>query len=287
MRQVGTLATQSEAQRFADYLVTLGIPSRVDGAPDNFSVWVIEENDVARAKQTLAEFQSNPSDPRYVAAQATAQQLRQDQAARQRQAQRRIVDLSQRWNAPLRRQIPVTVALIGVSIAATLLSGFGDPGQIMYWMSFSISGMQLEELRHGQLWRLWTPMFLHGSPMHLALDMYMFYQFGGLIEIRKGPWVLAGLVLATQVGADIGQVFVGQPNFIGFSGAVFGLFGYIWMKSRFDPAAGFYMSPSTVAFLLAWLVLGPIVIPNIANAAHIGGMAAGMVFGLPLARLRQ
>ena len=76
MRQVGTLATQQDAERFADYLVTLGVPSRVDAAPDGFSVWAIEENDVARAKQTLGEFQANPTDPRYAAAHATAEELR-------------------------------------------------------------------------------------------------------------------------------------------------------------------------------------------------------------------
>ena len=94
MRQVGTLATQQDAERFADYLVTLGVPSRVDPAPNGFSVWVIEENDVARAKQTLSEFQANPADPRYAAAHATAEELRQRQAAERRKAQRRIVDLS-------------------------------------------------------------------------------------------------------------------------------------------------------------------------------------------------
>ena len=113
MRQVGTLATQQDAERFADYLVTLGIPSRVDPAPNGFGVWVIEENDVARAKQTLSEFQANPTDPRYAAAHATAEELRQRQAAERRKAQRKIVDLSQRWNGPLRRRIPLTMLLIG------------------------------------------------------------------------------------------------------------------------------------------------------------------------------
>ena len=81
MRQVGTLATQQDAERLADYLMTLGVSSRVDPAPTGFSLWVIEENDVDRAKQTLGEFQANPTDPRYTAAHGTAEALRQRQAA--------------------------------------------------------------------------------------------------------------------------------------------------------------------------------------------------------------
>ncbi len=70
MRQVGTLASQRDAERFADYLVAAGMPSRVDSSAESCSVWVIEENDVERAKQALAEFQANPADPRYAAAQS-------------------------------------------------------------------------------------------------------------------------------------------------------------------------------------------------------------------------
>src|ERR1700733_12827126 len=133
MRQVGTLPTERDAARFADYLVTLGVPARVDGSPGAFGIWVIEENDVQRARQTLAEFEANPDDPRYAAAHSAAQQLRQEQAARQRKAQRNIVDMSQRWNAPLRRRIPVTIALIVISILLTLLSGFSEPGELLAW----------------------------------------------------------------------------------------------------------------------------------------------------------
>src|SRR5580698_184933 len=120
MRQVGTLASQQDAERFVDYLLTQGVPARADSSPAGFDVWVVEENDVARAKQSLAEFQANPVDPRYAAAQSLARHLRGEQAAEQRKAQRRIVDMSTRWGRPLSGRIPVTVALIVASVAVTL-----------------------------------------------------------------------------------------------------------------------------------------------------------------------
>ena len=200
MRQVGTLATQQDAERFADYLVTLGVPSRVDPAPNGFSVWAIEENDVARAKQTLSEFQANPADPRYAAAHATAEELRQRQAAERRKAQRKIVDLSQRWNGPLRRQIPLTMMLIGSVGRRDAAQRFQPQTGSLRWLMLSNSGMNLSELWHGQLWRLWTPMLLHANSLHLFFNMYWLYVLGSAIEIRKGTRVLAGLVLGDPIG---------------------------------------------------------------------------------------
>ncbi len=286
MREVGTLATRQDAERFADYLVTLGVPSRVDAAPKGFSVWAIEENDVARAKQTLSEFQANPADPRYVAAHATAEELRQRQAAQRRKAQRKIVDLSQRWNGPLRRQIPLTILLIGVSVALTLLSDFSQNRAVTRWLMLSNSGMNLRELWHGQLWRLWTPMLLHGSPLHLFFNMYWIYVLGSAIEIRMGTRALAGLILATQLAATFGQVMVEQPNFVGISGAVYGLLGYVWMKSRYDPAAGLFLDSTTIILMIAWLFLASRISSEpVANTAHFAGLAAGIALGYPWRRL--
>jgi GlpG protein len=286
MRQVGILATQQDAERFADYLVTLGVPSRVDPAPNGFSVWVIEENDVDRAKQTLGEFQANPTDPRYTAAHGTAEELRQRQAAERRKAQRKIIDLSQRWNGPLRRQIPLTMSLIGLSVAATLLSDFSaHRNEVSRWLILSKTGMALTELWHGQVWRLWTPMFLHAGPLHLLFNMYWLYIFGSAIEIRMGMRVLAALVLATQLASDLGQLFINQPDFVGFSGAVYGLFGYIWMKARYDPGAGLFLDSRTVLLMMVWLLLCTRFVESVANGAHIGGLIAGIALGYPFRRL--
>jgi GlpG protein len=64
------------------------------------------------------------------------------------------------------------------------------------------------------------------------------------------------------------------------SGVVYALFGYVWMKGRFEPHLQMGVMPQTVTIMLVWLVacmtglLGPI-----ANAAHVAGLAAGLVAG--------
>jgi GlpG protein len=72
------------------------------------------------------------------------------------------------------------------------------------------------------------------------------------------------------------------------SGVLYGLFGYAWMKSRFEPQLGVTLTPGTVVFLLGWFVLclTP-AIPNIANAAHAAGLVLGILVGAAPAAWRS
>lgn len=64
------------------------------------------------------------------------------------------------------------------------------------------------------------------------------------------------------------------------SGVVYALFGYVWMKGRYQPHLGMGVRQQTVLVMLGWLVLcmtgwvGPI-----GNAAHVMGLIVGMAFG--------
>jgi GlpG protein len=82
------------------------------------------------------------------------------------------------------------------------------------------------------------------------------------------------------VTSNVAQYMTGSLRFGGMSGVVYGLFGYIWMKSRYQPGSGFYMPPNTVILMLGWFVLcttgwiGPV-----ANAAHGVGLVVGAIAG--------
>ena len=170
-------------------------------------------------------------------------------------------------------------------MAVTLLSDFSKNREICRWLILSNTGMNLSELWHGEVWRLWTPMLLHAGMLHLLFNMYWLYVLGSAIEIRMGTRVLAGLVLATQLAATFGQLAINEPVFVGFSGAVYGLFGYIWMKARYDPGAGLFLDSRTVFLMMAWLFLCTRFVESVANGAHVGGLIAGIALGYPFRRL--
>ena len=89
-------------------------------------------------------------------------------------------------------------------------------------------------------------------------------------------WRLVGLVLVCAVISNLTQYLYKGASFGGMSGVVYGLFGYVWVKGRFQPHLGLGISPESSGIMIGWLFLcmtglvGPI-----ANAAHVAGLIVG------------
>src|SRR5690606_32056072 len=119
----------------------------------------------------------------------------------------------------------------------------------------------LEPIREGQIWRLISPIFVHFGLLHLIFNLYMLSQLGTAIERRRGTAEFGLLVLVTALVSNLAQfalpdVFsvpsarAGDGPFGGMSGVLYGLFGYAWMRSRYDPASGLWLHPQTVMLLM-------------------------------------
>jgi GlpG protein len=210
--------------------------------------------------------------------------------------------------APVKQQsIPVTIGIIVVSVIVSVISNFGDRrglgpggttplGQRTYSaLSFAdqrdylASGDAFASIKKGQVWRFVTPMFLHGDEFHLAFNMLWIFFLGSVIERLHGSLFLVLLTVGTHVAgmllqvllsnADFLPVFLqGSPLAIGASGAVYGLFGFLWVRPALDPSYPIHLVPMNVVLMLGWLVvcMTPL-IPNVANGAHLGGLLAGIL----------
>ena len=77
----------------------------------------------------------------------------------------------------------------------------------------------------------------------------------------------------------------GSPFSIGASGAVYGLFGYLWIRPTLSPSYPVRMMPANVAIMLGWLVFCIFFVDRIANGAHIGGLIAGVVIAVIVSRM--
>jgi GlpG protein len=138
----------------------------------------------------------------------------------------------------------------------------------------------LPEIRHGEVWRLVTPIFIHFTIAHILFNMLWLFDLGTMIERRQSTRVLSVLVLVIAVLSNFGQYLWQGPVFGGMSGVVYGLIGYIWLRGKFDPASGLFLHSSTVTMAVIWFVLCLVgVIPHVANAAHGVGFAVGIVWG--------
>ena len=323
MRRIGTLQDGSVARRFCDYLLSLDIDAAVDGGDvspgGEWDVWIRNEEDVQRAKSELLSFQQTPEAPKYQVEEELAK-IRERRVAEHKrktavhrnatgstsEARRPTLgrgSLSQ----PRQKNIPVTIAIIVISVIASLTSHFGNPRgtrdpskttleqQAYYGLSFvdrrdyEASGDAFASIKQGQWWRFVTPMFLHGDEFHLAFNMLWIFFLGSTIERLHGSFFLLALIMITQTAGMMLQVMLpdasfipeplrGSPFAIGASGAVYGLFGFLWIRPFLDPGYPIHLVPMNVVLMIGWLVvcMTPLV-PNVANGAHLGGLLSGML----------
>ncbi len=133
---------------------------------------------------------------------------------------------------------------------------------------------------NGEVWRFVTPIFLHGSLLHILFNMMWLRSMGSAIEMTRGTGRFVVLCLILAVTSNTGQLFWSGPFFLGMSGVVFGLIGYVWMKGKTQPRLGIGLDQQTVVMSILWLVLCMAgVFGNIANAAHLVGFFVGILIG--------
>jgi GlpG protein len=333
MRRIGTLADGSLARRFCDYLMTLSIDATSDADGDepaaSWNIWIREEQDVEKARGELAEFEKSPEDPRYQVGEDAAR-IRNDRIAQQQQRVKQHRETVRSMppdsggfgpmlSAPVKQQgIPITIAIIVISVIASFGSGFSHPrGPLIegketleQQIYFGLSCVDRREwvqkneddyasIREGQVWRFVTPMFLHGGPFHLLFNMLWIFYFGSVIERLHGSLFFLLLTMSAQFAGMMLQVSLpvtdalpealhGSPFAVGASGAVYGLFGYLWVRPAVDPSYPIRLQPTQIVLMLGWLVacMTPLV-PNVANGGHLGGLFAGMLAAMVTQLMRR
>jgi len=284
MRHIGNIAEQKQAEHFVHFLASQDIEATVRPAQDTgYSVWVFEEDRVDTARQQLEAFLARPDDPRFAVATGHSPQGPSRFRRRRMPADRsRVIDVRtaifrrQRWS-----MAPVTWCLIGVSVVVTLLANVPALAPVIAKLYFSgYLGTAFPEIRAGQIWRLVTPIFLHGGLLHLVFNMVWLYQLGAKNEEQESSHYFAVMVLVMAISCNTAQYLVSGPLFVGMSGVVYGLLGYLWMMTRFQAATGYLLSQQTVLFMLMWLGLCLVgLIPHVANTEHVVGLLIGVAWG--------
>jgi GlpG protein len=297
MRQIGTIKNRDQAGRLADYMLTAGIETHINADDDPCVIWVVEEDRFQTAREIFEQFVQNPDDEKYQDRAGRSKSIRQQKRARSEQTKRNMRHGRDVWKPGLSstaKRVPITFTLIAVSIAVALWTRMGDDRRAGDTLSFvtirhhvedptwdmTDPASALTDILSGQIWRLVTPIFLHLSAMHLIFNMMWLHQLGSQIESRKGRTKYILMVLALAVFSNLTQALVAKyPFFGGMSGVVYGMFGFVWMKARFDPGDQFYMSNNTVVLMMVWFGLCFLPIFPVANGGHAGGLLLGAAMG--------
>ena len=285
MRLIGQLESEQQAHRLTAYLYSRGIDSQMDpGKEGRWEIWVLDDDHIQTAQRHFERFQQNPDADEFLAGAKTGvQQLKKDEKeATPKRAH--VIDGRTAVQRPVIGLGPVTIVLIFISVAVSINTGLKLNHGIGPWltisnhMSKSLQG--LVEIQQGQIWRLFTPMFLHLGILHILFNMLWLKDLGAIVETFKGSWYLLALVLVIAAISNVGQLMVGGPTFGGMSGVIYGLLGYLWMLGKFNPASPIRLNPQIVQFMIIWFFACLIgIIPNVANAAHGVGLVVGMAWG--------
>ncbi|MEN6336141.1 MAG: rhomboid family intramembrane serine protease [Phycisphaerales bacterium] len=293
MRPIGRIADEASAKRFGDVLHDRDIANQVDSTTrGDWEVWILDDDNVGPSKSLLEQFRRNPDDPAFL---QTPRRREPDEVVEVPKRSRVVDARTMIFYAPPVPLGPLSIALIAISIAVTFLTDFGKETRLTQILSISqfLDPMgqyfewnnTLPEIRRGEIWRLFTPMFLHFNILHIFFNVLWLRDLGSMIEARKTSRFMLLLTLVLAATSNVGQYLYDGPSFGGMSGVVYGLFGYIWMQSRFNPVSKLSLQPQTVLFMIVWFFVclsGKL--GGVANVAHGVGLAVGVAWGFLEAR---
>jgi membrane associated rhomboid family serine protease len=139
----------------------------------------------------------------------------------------------------------------------------------------------------GEIWRLFSAIFVHSDFIHYALNTFVLLQVGRLYQHFAGGFRLVFVFLIAGAGGFALSILTHSEMALGSSGAVFGLIGALLgamlnlPKARIDPrllrALLFFVAINIALSILANTFLFDGV--RIDNASHLGGLFFGLVFG--------
>lgn len=196
-----------------------------------------------------------------------------------REANQRAPQARTAFGAPLRRGAPVvTYALIALNAVVYLLE------QVM-GRSWTLGLALAPSTAATEPWTFLTSAFLHDGLLHIGFNMYALWILGQFLEPALGRARYLTAYFVSALGGGVMVVLLADPTtsswntaVLGASGAVFGLFGMVFVVLR-----RLGRSATGIVTVLVLNAVLAIVLPYISWQAHVGGLITGFLLGLAYA----
>ena len=180
------------------------------------------------------------------------------------------------WQMNTEPQIGKTTLTGGIFMLNIIIFGMQTINPQLTSMGAKRSDLLLEGR---QLYRLLTPVFLHGGIGHLMANSYSLKSMGLNVERAfGGPRFMATYLISGIVGNVVSAVQSPNPA-VGASGAIFGLVGaYYTFLSRNQDLFGYsgQMQKNSILETIGMNLLLGMTNPMIDNWGHIGGFIGGV-----------
>lgn len=262
-------------RRFSRFMQSQGIAHRINEESGQQVIWVEGEQQAALVREALASwpFDEDSSNEGHAAYNSKA--LFSPAAL--------IGKLIQAFV-----QAPVSFSLILACLLVASFSLLGSQPQrvaILFYPVLDNSGLfpLLTSIDSpAEILRSLSPMLLHFGELHLVFNMMWLWYFGRQLERVQPRWLFIVLILFCSFAGNTAQYLTsGYNNFGGMSGVVYGLVGYTWIVHTFMPRSNLLINNKMfVVFVIALIAMEVFASSWVANAAHLGGLVAGLVTGM-------
>jgi membrane associated rhomboid family serine protease len=153
--------------------------------------------------------------------------------------------------------------------------------QLLSPHSVTAAGLVKIGYLHGEWWRLLTSPFLHGNIVHFLMNMAALIYLGKRLEVlARWPHLPLVFLFAAVVGGEASARFV-TATAVGASGGLMGWLGFLIV---FESLHGNLIPRPARRRLVAGVLLtgliGLLGYRYIDNAAHVGGLLAGMAYAV-------
>jgi rhomboid protease GluP len=185
---------------------------------------------------------------------------------------------------PIRLRLPssdtlITYIILGLTVIVYLFQA-GSQLATGYDLPVAYGGKINEFIRAGQLWRLITPVLLHGSILHIGFNMYFLLAIGPGLEQRMGHTRFLILYLLGGFSGNVVSFLLTSGVSVGASTAIFGLLAaegvFLYQNRELLGPRGRSQLNNVIGLAIINLVIG--LSPGIDNWGHIGGLLGGLLF---------
>ncbi len=207
--------------------------------------------------------------------------------ARKKAAEIKLLGGSITPNVPLIRfetwldvqKSPVTWALLVIMSLVFLVQVIDDKSIFTFRESVVHAGLLKDAYRGGEYWRLFTAPMLHGGLIHFVMNALGLLYLGKRLEVfARWPHVPMVFLFSAMVGGEASARLLETPS-VGASGGLMGWLGFLLVFETLHSA----LVPRSakrrlIGGVLMTALIGVVGYRFIDNAAHFGGLLAGMVY---------
>lgn len=187
------------------------------------------------------------------------------------------------------RPLPaVTAGLIALNIAAFVLAEFRG-STLETAVLIDCGGAFPPLIARGEYWRLFTSMFLHAGIRHLLNNMLLLWVMGSILEVQTGHVrfciaALGGGLTGNLIHYTLQMRSADESVSVGASGVVFAVTGGVLLVLLRNRGRVQDLTLRQILIMLFFALYFGFTSPDVANAAHIGGLAGGFLLTLLLYR---